>query len=72
VFKNRVLRKVFGPMREQLTGEWRKRHNEELDDLYCSPDVVQVIESRRISFADDVGEGQGAMDWICLIQDRNQ
>ena len=48
VFGNRVLRRIFGPKRDGVTGEWRKLHNEELNDLYCSPDIVQVIKSRRI------------------------
>jgi hypothetical protein len=40
VFENRVLRRIFGPKRDQVTGEWRKLHNEELIDLYCSPNIV--------------------------------
>jgi hypothetical protein len=48
VFENRVLRSIFGPKREEITGEWRKLHNEELSDLYCSTDIVRVIESRRM------------------------
>jgi hypothetical protein len=46
VFENRVLRRIFGPKRDEVTGEWRKLHNENLNDLYCSPTVVQVIKSR--------------------------
>ena len=46
VFENRVLRRVFGPKRDELTGEWRKLRNEELNDLYSLPNVVQVVKSR--------------------------
>ena len=48
VFENRVLRRIFGPKRAEVTGEWRKLHNEELNDLYCSPNIILVIESRRM------------------------
>ena len=43
VFENRVLRKVFGPKRDEVTGEWRKLHNEELNDLYSLPNIVRVV-----------------------------
>jgi hypothetical protein len=48
VFEYRVLRRIFGPKRDELTGEWRKLHNEELHDLYSSPNIVRVIKSRRM------------------------
>jgi hypothetical protein len=48
VFDNRVLRRIFGPKRDDVTGEWRKLHNEELIDLYSSPNVVRVIKLRRM------------------------
>jgi hypothetical protein len=46
VFENRVLRRILGPMRDELTGEWRKLHNEELNDLYSSPNIVRAIKLR--------------------------
>ena len=46
VFENKVLRRIFGPTRDEVTGEWRRLHNEELNDLYSSPNIVRVIESR--------------------------
>ena len=51
VFENRVLRRVFGPRRDEVTGEWRKLHNEELRDLYSLPNIVQVVKSRRMRWA---------------------
>jgi hypothetical protein len=51
VFENMVLRKIFGPKRNELTGEWRKLHKEELCNMYTSPDVIRLIKSRRIRWA---------------------
>jgi hypothetical protein len=54
VFKNRVLRRIFGPKRDEITGEWRKLHNEELHILYSSPDIIRQIKSRRMRWAGHV------------------
>jgi hypothetical protein len=51
VFENRVLRRIFGPKREEVAGGWRRLHNEELHNLYTSPDVIRMIKSRRMSWA---------------------
>ena len=62
MFENRVLRGIFGPKRDGVTGEWRKLHNEELNDLYSSPNIVRVIKSRRMRWAVHVArmeEGRG-------------
>jgi len=48
VFENRVLKRIFTPKRDEVTGEWRKLHNEKLNDLYCSPNIVRVIKLRRM------------------------
>ena len=54
VFENRVLWRIFGPKREEGRGEWRKLHNEGLNDLYCLPNIVRVIKSRRMRWAGNV------------------
>jgi hypothetical protein len=62
VFENRLLRKVFGFKRDEVTGEWRKLHNEELNDLYSLPNIVRVVKSRRMRWAGYVarrGEDRG-------------
>jgi hypothetical protein len=62
VFETKVLRRIFGSKRDEVTGEWRKLHNEELNHLYCSPTIVSVIKSRRMRWAGHVarvGERRG-------------
>ena len=63
VFENMALRRIFGPRRDEVTGEWRRLHDEELNDLYSSPNIVRVIKSRRMRWAGHVarmGEERGA------------
>jgi hypothetical protein len=62
VFENRMLRRTFGPKRDEVMGEWRKLHNEELNGLYSLPNIVRVIKSKRLRWAGHVarmGEGRG-------------
>ena len=62
VFENMVLRKIFGPRTDEVTGEWMRLHNEELNDLYCSPNIVWVIKWRKMRWAGHVarmGEERG-------------
>ena len=54
VFENRVLRRICGPKRDEVTGEWRNLHNEELNDPYCSPNIVRVIKSKKMSWVGHV------------------
>jgi hypothetical protein len=66
VFANRVLRRIFGPKRDEVTGEWRKLHNRELHNLYSSPDIIKQIKSRRMRWAGHVarmGEGRN----VCRV-----
>ena len=59
VFENRVLRRVFEPKRDKVTGEWRKLRNEELRDLYSLPNIVRVVKSRRMRWAGHVARMVG-------------
>jgi len=62
VFENMMLRRIFVPKRDEVTAEWRKLHNDELNGLYCSPTIVRVIKSRRMRRAGHVahmGERRG-------------
>jgi hypothetical protein len=63
VSENRVLRRIFGPKRDEVMGGWRKLHNEELRDLYSSPSIIKMYLGER---------GWGGVDWIDLAQDRNR
>jgi len=67
VFENVVLRRIFGPRRDEVRGEWRRLHNEELNDLYFSPNIVRVIKSRRMRWAGHVahmGEERGVCSFL--------
>jgi hypothetical protein len=54
LFENRVLKRIFGPKRDEVTGDWRKLHNEELHNLYSSPNIIRMIKSRRMRWAGNV------------------
>ena len=64
MFENRLLRKIFGPERDEVTGQWRKLHNEELNDLYSSSNMAPVLKSRMMRWAEHVarqGESRGVL-----------
>jgi hypothetical protein len=66
VFENRVLRRIFGPERDEVMGGWRKLHNKKLHDLYSSPSIIRIIKSRRMRWAGHVGgmgENRNAYWW---------
>jgi hypothetical protein len=69
VFENRVLRRIFGPMKDEVTGEWRKLHNGELHNLYSSPDIIGQIKSRRMRWAGHVARmGEGRNVYRVLVE----
>ena len=76
VIENMVLRRIFGPKRDEITGEWRKLPNEELNDLYCSPNIVRVIKSRRIRWAGHVAcmgkKGAYTGFWWGVLKERDR
>jgi hypothetical protein len=59
VFESKVLRRIFGPKRDEVTEGWRKLHNEELHDLYSSPSIIRIIKSRRMRWAGHVARMGG-------------
>jgi len=61
-----VLRRIFGPRRDEITGVWRRLHNEELNDLYSSPNIVRVIKSRRMRWAGHVAR-MGDARWVYRV-----
>jgi len=65
VFEYRVLRIIFGPKWDEVTGEWRKLHSEELNDLYCSPNIFRVIKSTRMKWAGHVAR-MGERRGVCI------
>ena len=68
MFENSVLRRIFGPKRDEVTGEWRKLHDEELNNLYSSPNIVRVIKSRRMRWAGHVAHmGEGRAVYRVLV-----
>jgi hypothetical protein len=60
VFENRVLRRIFGPKGDEVIGGWRKLHNEELHNLYCSPSIIRITKSRRMRWAGHVARMEEA------------
>jgi len=66
VFENMVLRRIFGPSRDEVTGEWRRLHNEELNDLYLSPNIVLVIKSRRMRWTGHLAR-MGEESGVCRV-----
>ena len=69
VFENMVLRRIFGRRRDEVKGEWRRLHNEELNDLYSSPNIVRVIKSRRMRWTGNVARmGEDRRVYMVLLE----
>jgi hypothetical protein len=66
VFENRVLRRIFGPRRDEVTGEWRKLHSGELRNLYSSPDIIRQVKSRRMCWAGHVARMEEGRN-VCRV-----
>jgi hypothetical protein len=66
VVENRVLRRIFGPKRDEVTGEWRKLHNEELHYMYSFPDIIRQVKSRRMRWAEHVAR-MGEERKVCKV-----
>jgi hypothetical protein len=70
VFENRVLRKIFGPRRDELMGDCRKLHNEELCDLYSSPSIIQIIKSMRMQWVGHIAQmGEKSNAYRSLVRE---
>ena len=73
MFENTVLRRIFGSRRDEITGEWRRLHNEELNDLYCSQNYVRVIKWRRMRWAGHVANmGEETGTYRILVGNRRE
>ena len=73
VFENKVLRRMFGPRRDEVTEDWRRLHNEELNDLYSSPNIVRVINSRRMRWVGHVARmGEERSAYRVLVGNRRE
>jgi hypothetical protein len=69
VYENRVLRRIFGPKRGEVTGDWRKLHNDELHDLYSSPSIIRMIKSRRMRWTGHVARmGEKRNSYRILVE----
>jgi hypothetical protein len=73
VFENRVLRKIFGPKTNEVVGGWKKLHNEELHNLYCSPSIIRIIKSRRTRWAGHVARmGEKRNTYRILVESQKE